>query len=452
MESKIFRLIDKIVDFKNTVNNKVHLIKENFKKTSIYSSKIGVLLRYIYNNIYGSILKHKYMIIPIIILIVAPVFNSIILGSEFSKNPVNKVPTIIVNHDNSSTTQDLVQMIEDNNVFDVIIHGDSDDDIKKYINDGTVMAGVLIPENFSDDLLNGKDATIMTFYDGTLTSPSSAAKGAISEVLGTIKSGYLMKLAEGKLGLTPQNAKNLISPISYNYRFLGNPAKNMSYFMVEGLVLTALQVAVAIAGAFISEKKNYLKLIAKGIIISLFGSFSALLCMYIQIKYFNFPYRGTLLGGICLTMLCILGWTFFGIFMNYSNNGDKLAAANSCSMVSITMLFSGYTFPSLAMPTIASKIAYYMPNYHFIIPIRDISLLGFTYEDVLPHIIWLVKFVLLMFALVTLKFITSKLPKKEKIKKKNYKKTGKESSSESKVESGVVIKSEKKTDTKGVVI
>lgn len=452
MESKIFRFIDKIVDFKNLLKNKVHTIKENIKKTSIYRSKAGMFLRYIYNTICRSTVKHKYMIIPIIILIVAPVANSIILGSEFSKSPVNKIPTIIVNHDTSSTTQDLVQMIEDNDTFDVIIHSDRDEDIKKYINDGTVMAGVLIPENFSDDLLNGKDATIMTFYDGTFTSPTSSAKGAISEVLGTIKSGYLMKLAEGKIGLTPQNAKNLISPLGYNYRFLGNPAKNMSYFMVQGIVLTSLQVAVAVAGAFISEKKSYLKLIFKGIIISLLGSFSALICMYIQIKYFNFPYRGTLLGGILLTMLCVLGWTFFGVFINYSKKGDKLAAATSCSVISITMLLSGYTFPALAMPPIVTKIADYMPNSHFIIPLRDISLLGFTYENVLPHIIWLLKFVLLMFALVTLKFITNKLPKKEKIKKNNYDRIRKDSSEENTVESGVARQSENKTESKGVLI
>ncbi len=305
-------------------------------------------------------------------------------------------------------------MIEDNDVFDVVMHSDNDDDIRTYIDNGTVMAGLIIPENFSDDLLNGKDAVILSFVDGSVTSPSSAAKGSISETLSTLKSGYLMKLAEGKLNMTPQNAKNLISPIGYNYRFLGNPAKNMSLFMVEGLVLNCLQIAVAIAGAFIDEKKNYFKLIGKGTIIGLLGSISAYFCMYIQIVYFNIPYRGTVLGGILLTLLCNLGWAYFGILINYSKKGNKLEAASSCGIVSMTMLLSGYTFPVLAMPEIFSNIVDFMPNTHFIIPLRDISLLGFTYSDISCHVSWLLKFALLMFALVTLQFVLSKLPKKEK--------------------------------------
>lgn len=417
MKSKIIYGIDKIVDIKDSVNKKTENLKEEIRKTSIYNNKLGQFFRKLYNFIYEHLLKHKYMIIPIVILLVLPPGLSILLGLEFCKNPVDNVPTIIVNHDNSSTIQSLIQMIEDNDVFDVVIHSNDDDDIEKYIDNGTAMAGLIIPEDFSDNLLNGKEATILSFVDGSVTSPSSAAKGAISETLGTLKSGYLMKLAEGKFGMTPQNAQNLISPMGYNYRFLGNPTKNMSIFMMEGIVLNCMQIAVAIAGSFISEKKNYIKLIGKGTIIGLLGALSSLICMYTQIKYFNIPYRGTVLGGVLLTLLCNLGWAFFGIIINYSKKGNKVEAASSCGIVSMTMLFSGYTFPVLAMPEFFSKIVNFMPNTHFIIPLRDISLLGFTYDDVSVHVIWLLKFALLMVALVTLQFVLSKIPKREKSSK-----------------------------------
>ena len=80
----------------------------------------------------------------------------------------------------------------------------------------------------------------------------------------------------------------------------------------------------------------------------------------------------------------------------------------------MTMLLSGYTFPVLAMPSFFSKITNFMPNTHFIIPIRDISLLGFTYSDVSRHVSWMAKFALIMLALVTLQFVLSKRPKKDK--------------------------------------
>lgn len=414
MKSRIICGVEKIVVFKDSLKNRLEVFKEEVRKTSVYNSRVGQFFRGLYSFLYENLLRHKYMIIPIIILLVLPPAISVLLGLEFCKNPVNNVPTIIVNHDNSSTVQNLIQMIEDNDVFDVVIHSDNDEDIQKYIDNGTAMAGLIIPENFSDNLLNGKEATILSFVDGSVTSPSSAAKGAISETLNTLKSGYLMKLVEGKLQMTPQNAKNLISPIGYDYRFLGNPTKNMSIFMLEGLILNCMQIAVAITGSFISEKKNYLKLITKGAIIGLLGSVSAFFCIYIQIKYFNIPYRGTVLGGVLLTILCNLGWAYFGILQNYGKKGNKLEAASSCGIVSMTMLLSGYTFPVLAMPSFFSKITNFMPNTHFIIPIRDISLLGFTYSDVSRHVSWMAKFALIMLALVTLQFVLSKRPKKDK--------------------------------------
>lgn len=416
MKSRIIQSIDKMIDFNNSLKYRIEKFKKDIGE-SLDSNKIGKFVKALCTAAYGRILKHKSMIIPIIFLLFLSPAISILLGLEFCNNPVNKVPTIIVNHDDSETVQNLVQMIEDNDVFDVVIHSDSDDDIKKYIDNGTAMAGIVIPENFSEDLLNGKDAKILSFVDGAFTSPASSAKGAVSEILGTIKAGYLMKLAEGKLGMKPQIAQNLISPFGYNYRFIGNPAKNMALFMVEGLVLNCLQISIAIAGTCIGEKKNYIKLVGKGIIVGLLGVVSAYMCMYVQIKYFNVPYRGSVLGGVLLTTFCCLGWAFFGIWMNYSKKGNKLEAASSCGIVSMTMLFSGYTFPVLAMPKVFSKIAPFMPNTHFIIPLRDISLLGFTYSDVSSHVMWLAKFALLMFGLATLQFVQGKLPKREKKKK-----------------------------------
>lgn len=451
MKSRIIQSIDKIIDFNNSLKCRIEKFKKDIGE-SLDSNKIGKFVKALCTTAYGRILKHKSMIIPIMLLLFLSPAISILLGLEFCNNPVNKVPTIIVNHDDSETVQSLIQMIEDNDVFDVVIHSDSDDDIKKNIDNGTAMAGIIIPENFSEDILNGKDAKILSFVDGAFTSPASSAKGAVSEILGTIKAGYLMSLAEGKLGMQPQTAQNLISPFGYNYRFIGNPAKNMALFMVEGLVLNCLQISIAIAGTCIGEKKSYIKLIGKGIVVGLLGVVSAYMCMYVQIKHFNVPYRGSVLGGVLLTTFCCLGWAFFGIWMNYSKKGNKLEAASSCGIVSMTMLFSGYTFPVLAMPKIFSKIAPFMPNTHFIIPLRDISLLGFTYSDVSSHVVWLAKFALLMFGFVTLQFVLGKLPKREKNKKAKKNDNSDSDNIEDIYEIDLAGKNCEKSEDKGVML
>ncbi len=405
--SDIFQKID------NLKNNTIKKIKNSF----LYKCKPICALKNILKIFYGFIKKHKYICAPIIMLFLISIGITYIFGMEFSKLPVSQVPTVIVNHDTSHTAQNLVDMISQNEVFNVIKYSEDNEDIKEALDKGQAATGILIPENFSEDILNGKSAKIMTFYDGTMTSTSSVSKGKIAEVLNTIKSGYLMGIAEGKFGLNPQMAKSVIAPMGYSYRLMGNPTNNMAIFMVQGLILTVIEVGVAVVGASISENKSYIKLILKGIIIAILGTICAFICSAILVKQFGIPYRGTISGGIVLALFCNIGTAFFGVFLNISQKGDKHKAISSCSIVALTLLLSGYTYPVIAMPEIFSKIKDYLPNTHFLMPIRDIALLGYGINDVLDHIIWLVKFSLIMIALVSLIYVTSHKKIKKNVEK-----------------------------------
>lgn len=407
MKLNMEHITDKFINFTNKI-----------KKPTFYNDESLVMNKKKSNFIVRCLKKHSYMVIPIIILMCFVPFMSYILGVEYSAGSIKNVPTIIVNNDNSTTTQNLVDMIKNNDIFNVIAYSSNDDDIKNYIDSGKAMVGVLIPSDFSDDLLNGKSAKIMTFYDDTQSTPTTSAKSAVSEVLSTIKTGYLIKLAEGKLGASPEVATSIVAPMGFKYRLIGNPTKNTSYFMVEGVALTLLQISSATVGAAISEKENYLKLVLKGLIIGILASISGFFCVYIQIKLFNTPYRGSIFAGGMLTFLCCTGWTFFGIFINLAKKGNKPKAIMSTSAISTTMVLSGYTYPVIAMPKIFSTISELTPNTHFITPLRDISLLGSTFGEVLRHIIWLSKFALLMIGIATIKFLLSKKAKR-KAEKKN---------------------------------
>ena len=47
-----------------------------------------------------------------------------------------------------------------------------------------------------------------------LSTVASGMRGTIAEALGTIKRGYMLKLAEGR-GIPPQAAMTLIAPMGY---------------------------------------------------------------------------------------------------------------------------------------------------------------------------------------------------------------------------------------------
>ena len=351
----------------------------------------------------ASSVKKRYITIPMLILLLAPTILSLLMGAEFVHLPFQKVPTIIVNHDHSETVQSLIQMISDNRTFDVIACTDEEDDLKEAFYYNKALAGIVIPEHFSEDLLNGREAKIMIFNDGALSTVASGMRGTIAEALGTIKSGYMLKLAEGK-GIPPQAAMNLIAPMGYVTKAISNPSKNVAYMMMEGILLTIVQIGAGCVGACVCERPSFGSLMKKAGFITGIACVSALGCMVTQTLCFGFPYKSSPWAGILMTVFTCFGITLFGILQNLGTGGNCEEAVQKCSIISFTMLLAGYTFPVISMPWPCKFLTWFMPNTHYIVPLRDMALVERSFLSEAHHVLWLMGFCVVMALLVAKKF------------------------------------------------
>ncbi len=351
----------------------------------------------------ASSVKKRYITIPMLILLLAPTILSLLMGAEFVHLPFQKVPTIIVNHDHSETVQSLIQMISDNRTFDVIACTDEEDDLKEAFYYNKALAGIVIPEHFSEDLLNGREAKIMIFNDGALSTVASGMRGTIAEALGTIKSGYMLKLAEGK-GIPPQAAMNLIAPMGYVTKAISNPSKNVAYMMMEGILLTIVQIGAGCVGACVCERASFGSLMKKAGFITGIACVSALGCMVTQTLCFGFPYKSSPWAGILMTVFTCFGITLFGILQNLGTGGNCEEAVQKCSIISFTMLLAGYTFPVISMPWPCKFLTWFMPNTHYIVPLRDMALVERSFLSEAHHVLWLMGFCAVMALLVAKKF------------------------------------------------
>ena len=351
----------------------------------------------------ASSVKKRYITIPMLILLLAPTILSLLMGAEFIHLPFQKVPTVIVNHDHSETVQSLIQLISDNRTFDVIACTDEEDDLKEAFYYNKALAGIVIPEHFSEDLLNGREAKIMIFNDGALSTVASGMRGTIAEALGTIKSGYMLKLAEGK-GIPPQAAMNLIAPMGYVTKAISNPSKNVAYMMMEGILLTIVQIGAGCVGACVCERASFGSLMKKAGFITGIACVSALGCMVTQTLCFGFPYKISPWAGILMTVFTCFGITLFGILQNLGTGGNCEEAVQKCSIISFTMLLAGYTFPVISMPWPCKFLTWFMPNTHYIVPLRDMALVERSFLSEAHHVLWLMGFCAVMALLVAKKF------------------------------------------------
>lgn len=351
----------------------------------------------------GIFCEKRYITIPMLILLLAPTILSLLMGAEFIHLPFQKVPTVIVNHDHSETVQSLIQMISDNRTFDVIACTGEEDDLKEAFYYNKALAGIVIPEHFSEDLLNGREAKIMIFNDGALSTVASGMRGTIAEALGTIKSGYMLKLAEGR-GIPPQAAMNLIAPMGYVTKAISNPSKNVAYMMMEGILLTIVQIGAGCVGACVCERKSFGRLMKKAGFITGIACISALGCMVTQSLCFGFPYKSSPWAGILMTVFTCFGITLFGILQNLGTGGNCEEAVQKCGIISFTMLLAGYTFPVISMPWPCKFLTWFMPNTHYILPLRDMALVERSFLSEAHHVLWLMGFSAVMVLLAARKF------------------------------------------------
>ena len=351
----------------------------------------------------ASSAKKRYITIPMLILLLAPTILSLLMGAEFIHLPFQKVPTVIVNHDHSETVQSLIQMISDNRTFDVIACTGEEDDLKEAFYYNKALAGIVIPEHFSEDLLNGREAKIMIFNDGALSTVASGMRGTIAEALGTIKSGYMLKMAEGR-GIPPQAAMNLIAPMGYVTKAISNPSKNVAYMMMEGILLTIVQIGAGCVGACVCERKSFGRLMKKAGVITGIACISALGCMVTQSLCFGFPYKSSPWAGILMTVFTCFGITLFGILQNLGTGGNCEEAVQKCGIISFTMLLAGYTFPVISMPWPCKFLTWFMPNTHYILPLRDMALVERSFLSEAHHVLWLMGFSAVMVLLAARKF------------------------------------------------
>jgi len=229
--------------------------------------------------------------------------------------------------------------------------------------------GVIIPENFYRDMREGKGPKILTVYEGSTLAVMSSAKSAMTEILLTLKTAYLMKVYEGKLGVAPADVRNHAIPVDVTYRLLFNPTRNFRNFVLPGMLAALIQVAIACMGAeragemrekAISFGTHFKTICHWGVL----GAVSISITLLEQYLFFSMPYNGTLLGGIVITFLFSTVVLLIGYLTGSVITDRTLASQISAVIVLPATILGGYTWPVLAMPEFFQKLARLIPFYY----------------------------------------------------------------------------------------
>lgn len=351
--------------------------------------------------------RHPRLVMTFVIFIIIPLVTGGILGYEMSDNVVAAIPTVVVDHDNSQFSRDYLRYIEESQSFHIIQYAEEDETVEEMMKEGEAFVGVIIPENFYSDMVTGKAPKIVNFYDGSSMSVITVAKSAMTGILMTVKYGYMMKVYEGKQSVVPSQVMNQVMPINLTVRNLFNPTKNFRNFLLPGMLAGLCQVGIAIMGAergWEHQRKKISMLSHIKCIVgwSIMGAISIFLCLFVQYAFFHMPYKGTVLGGITLTLLFSTAITSLGYTVGSFLNDRTFATQVACIIVLPTTILGGYTWPILGMPSGFQSLSRFIPFTYFGRDVRDLCLIDLQFHHLVPSMMFFLKFIGVVFVLLFL--------------------------------------------------
>lgn len=365
--------------------------------------------------------KLKKYIMPFVLIFVIPTIVNLMLCYMFIDHQIKEIDTAVYIGDNSQFSRSIVEYFNNSQTFNVTHYVDNPYEIEKLIRENKVKFGILIPQDFYKDIKNYKSPTILTIYDATQLASTSFGKVQAGETLLTLKGGALIKILQAKLNVPYSQAKKIVSSIGIQNRILFNPTRNYLSFLMPGFMAAMVQVGLGIAASVsINREKRrtmFTYLGSKILAYSMLGLLSLIANIYIQVKLFDVPFRGSIKELLILSSVYIATIATIGVSIS-AIVWDKVKATQATAMLFLpNTIMVGYTWPLIGMPKPYANIGKYIPFYHYADNLRDLMIKGYT-VNIKHSIEFLIKVSLIFFILaIAVETIREKIIPKLKYKK-----------------------------------
>jgi ABC-2 type transport system permease protein len=324
------------------------------------------------------------------IVIVAPILQLTLLGYAATTD-IRNVPLVVVDHDQSSESRELVSRFTSSGNFQLVETLSSTDDLDEYLDGGRAWMALAIPADYGERIRRGAVSQIQVVADGTDANSTNVALG----YTGTLVSTYARELA-ARSGRAPMEPL-----VSADVRVWFNPELQSRHFMIPGiLALLLLLITTNLSSMAIVREKELGTLeqlnvtpIARWELIAgkllpyaAIGMLDVLLVVAVAIGWFDVPLRGSfaLLMAMCVVyLLTTLG---LGLFVSTISATQQQAMMTSSFFFLLPMVFlSGFVFPIENMPAAIQPVTYLIPLRYFLVILRGIFLKGVGLETLWPQ-------------------------------------------------------------------
>lgn len=311
-----------------------------------------------------------------------PILQLVLFGYAINTDPKG-LPAAVVAADSGPLARSLVSALQNTGYFRIVHQGTSQAQAEELLAEGKVQFMIVIPPEFSRDVVRGDKPAVLVSVDATDPSASGNAVAA----LGEMASQALRHDLSGPLGSLQSRAPPFELRVHRRY----NPEGLSRYNIVPGLVGTILTMTLVMLTSLAMtrerERGTMENLLATPV--RPFEVMVGKILPYVVIGYIQLGvilgaswvlFQVPMLGSFVLLMAMIgvfivanlsVGFTFSTIARN------QLQAMQMTFFFFLpSILLSGFMFPSRGMPHWAQWIGEVLPLTHFLRIVRGIMLKG----------------------------------------------------------------------------
>ncbi len=360
-------------------------------------------------KVYWAFVKKEFFHIirdkrTLLILFGMPVAQVMIFGYAVT-NEFNGASLDIFDQSKDELSEQLIHHFESSGNFKVNRILYSEAEIEAGFKKGETKLTVVIPKDFAQDLLSGKDVDVQLLADGSDPNNANTLVRYATTMLGMFESKYLGKAQSPYL-------------IDIQTRMLYNPQLKSAHNFVPGtialilLIISAMMTSLTIAREketgtmeilLVSPLPPALIILGKVTPYAFLAFLDAILILVIGYFVFEVPIVGSLILLLSVCFIYLLAALGLGTLISTVSKTQQDAMMRSLiGLMMPSMLLSGFIFPLSSMPIILQGIGSIVPATYFIEILKGVMLRGVGIQFVIWEIVVLIGMTL-FFLLMTYK-------------------------------------------------
>lgn len=337
-------------------------------------------------------------------MLLVPVLQTIIFGYAINTR-IENIPTVVLDLDGRRHTAQVIEQFENTRRFRIVERVASETALESALRAGRAQAGIIVPPNFSEQLLRGEQTTLQVLIDGSDSQVATTAQN--SAMLIGQNLSIQMARAKGEslqLAAARDVGGRAVLPVEVRTRLLYNPDLDSSHFFVPGLVGVVLQLVTLFLTSFAIVRERELGtleqlfvtpvgraglLLGKLVPYAVIGFVEVLIMLTVMIYVFGVGISGNLVLLLSLSMLftvCSLG---LGLFVSTVARTQLEGFQLAFLFMLPSILLSGFVFPRAEMPAPIYLLSFALPATYFIEILRGIILRGASGAELVPSILGL---------------------------------------------------------------